>query len=194
MKTQSLLPGFALPLLLLSLPSSAPAADAQPVVTGRVTWLGWMTGCWISRTPEAEIEERWSSPDAGTMIGTGRTFVRRRTVEHEFLFIREVPPATLEYVANPDGKGETVFRLASIAPGEVVFVNPQHDFPQKITYRKTKDGIAAKVEGTTSEGTRTVDFEMKRAICPGPSAVDANVDPKKSERGKSHKAADEETP
>ena len=52
--------------------------------------LAWLAGAWrTSGTPEVEVEEYWSRPKAGSMIGMGRTIVRGRTVETEFLRLEE---------------------------------------------------------------------------------------------------------
>ena len=58
---------------------SQPKAPAPRAATS-VESLAWLAGAWrTSGTPE--IEEYWSRPKAGSMIGMGRTMVRGKTVE-----------------------------------------------------------------------------------------------------------------
>ena len=84
-----------------------------------------------------------------------------RIVEHEFLQIREVN-GKLAYVAKPSGQAEATFAIKTISDGEVVFENPAHDFPQRILYRRTPDGVTARVEGTRNGQTRGSDFVYTR--------------------------------
>jgi hypothetical protein len=46
-----------------------------------------------------------------------------------------------------------------MTPGEVVFENAGHDFPQRIIYRRNADGtMTARIEGSTNGRQRGVDF------------------------------------
>lgn len=64
------------------------------------------------------------------------------------------------YVATPEGEPTTAFRLTRSTADEVVFENPQHDFPTTITYRRSGDeGLVAIVESAT----RRIEFTLARA-------------------------------
>lgn len=91
------------------------------------------------------------------MLGMSRTVRNGRTVEFEFLQIRS-GEKTLVYEARPSGQPMAVFPLESAADGTVTFENPSHDFPQRIVYRRTPGGIAARIEGTMNGAPRAVDF------------------------------------
>ena len=52
--------------------------------------------------------------------------------------------------------------LESAADGTVTFENPSHDFPQRISYRRTAAGIAARIEGLMNGTPRGVDFPFTR--------------------------------
>jgi hypothetical protein len=52
------------------------------------------------------------------------------------------------YVAQPNGRPPTSFRLTMIDDSTAVFENPDHDFPKRITYaRSGADALTAKVDG-----------------------------------------------
>ena len=89
----------------------------------------------------------------GTMLAVGRTTRGRRTVFFEFLRIEQTPDA-ITYHAAPKGRAPaTPFKMTQVADGKVVFENPQHDFPVRITYwRDGPDGMRAKVEGKDGHG------------------------------------------
>jgi hypothetical protein len=100
------------------------------------------------------------------MLGVGRTVRNGRTVEHEFLQIRLNAEGRVVYVALPSRQKEATFVASSIGERSVTFENPQHDFPQRISYRALpEDRLAARVEGTRGGTLRGIDFPMKRVPC-----------------------------
>jgi len=88
-----------------------------------------------------------------------RTVARGRTVEYEFLLLRQEVGGEINYVAKPSGQAEAAFKLIRASATEVVFESPQHDFPQRISYT-LKDGgkLTAAIEGTKSGKLRRVEF------------------------------------
>ena len=145
-------------LLLVSwlAPDLVPTRDTTPIDR-----LSWLTGCWSRVRPGGMTEEHWMAPRGGTMLGMSRTVRDGRTVEFEFLQIRP-GDGRLVYEARPSGQPTAIFALESVAEDMVRFGNPAHDFPQRIIYRRTADGIAARIEGTMNGTPRGVDFPFTR--------------------------------
>jgi hypothetical protein len=67
--------------------------------------------------------------------------------------------------AGVDQPPDTARRLED---GEAVFENADHDFPRRIVYRRTKDGLAAHLEGEENGKARSEDFPMARVPCDAP--------------------------
>jgi hypothetical protein len=62
----------------------------------------------------------------------------------------------------------TQFRLSELKEGAVTFSNPEHDYPQRITYRRESNGtLFARIEGTIGGKKKQDDFKYKRARCGG---------------------------
>lgn len=146
-------------LITIAFSLLASIADAQVAIDQ----LSWMGGCWALHRPDGITEEHWTQPAGGTMIGMSRSVRGGKTTEYEFLQIRDVG-GKLAYVARPSGGAETVFPLKAMEPGEVIFENPDHDFPQRIIYRRQPSGITARIEGTVDGKLRGIDFPFAR--CP----------------------------
>ena len=147
--------------LLVAMFCGAGAVSAESVEA-----LAFLAGCWASERGEAGSGEQWMAPAGGTMLGMSRTVRGGATVAHEFLQIREVEPGKLAYVARPSGQAEATFMLVRAAPGEAVFENPQHDFPQRIVYRRDgEDRLLARIEGPQGEAWRGIDFPLRRVAC-----------------------------
>jgi hypothetical protein len=66
------------------------------------------------------------------------------------------------YVAHPKARCPgTDFKLTRVSGSEVVFENPEHDFPKRIIYRKTADdGLTASIDA--GEGTKSMSFAYRR--------------------------------
>lgn len=153
-----LVPALAAALVLAAPPAPAPVAAAAD--------LAWLAGCWQAVDAEPGSGELWSAPAGGTLLGVARTVRDGRTVAHEFLQIRETGDGGLVYVALPSLQREASFPLLRLAPHEAVFANPEHDFPQRISYRLEADGtLRARIEGTRDGAETAVDFAMRHAPC-----------------------------
>ena len=51
--------------------------------------VAWLQGCWERRDGDRVVEERWTPPRAGSMLGVGRTTRGEKLVEHEFVLLTE---------------------------------------------------------------------------------------------------------
>jgi hypothetical protein len=128
--------------------------------------LAWLHGCWQTTGSPSLVEEQWMAPRGGTMIGMGRTVRDGRTTEYELVVLKE-QDGRLAYEAHPSGQPAAVFLSREISDTSVVFENAQHDFPQRVGYRRSESGLAAWIEGTLKGQMRRVDFNYVRVSCGG---------------------------
>jgi hypothetical protein len=126
--------------------------------------LAWLAGQWRMEKSGRVTDEQWMAPAAGVMLGMARTLAKGKVVEHEFLQIREGPGGDLFYIAQASGQKEAAFQLKSLTDTEVVFENPEQDFPQKITYTHNADGsLLAAIEGPGSDGqVKRIEYPYQR--------------------------------
>ncbi len=110
--------------------------------------LAWLAGSWEGKDASGlEMEEVWTAPKGGTMLGLHRDVKDGKLASFEFLRI-ESGADGLVYQAQPRGRAATPFHLKESASKKVVFENLKHDFPQRILYWVTDDGaLHARVEG-----------------------------------------------
>ena len=139
--------------------ATQPAMPAQAgTVTHTLTDLSWISGDWQTAPGgRAQIDEHWTIPAGGLMMGLSRTVAGGRTLEFEYLRLEQRPEGIF-YVAHPKARCPgTDFKLTRLAANEAVFENPAHDFPKRIIYRKTAEGsLVASVDG--GEGTKAQTF------------------------------------
>jgi hypothetical protein len=122
--------------------------------------LGWMTGLWRHVDGAHQIEELWSAPGGGTLIGHGRTIHNGATAFFEHLMVRPSAADCPEYVAWPAGASPTVFAYVRHHGTEVVFEAPEHDWPQRITYRRSGDTLVATATDFTASKTVTTTLQL----------------------------------
>ncbi len=127
-------------LLLASLFQVSPAPPG-------VDQLAWMAGSWRSDSGGAAVEEHWTAPSAGSMLGMNRTVFGGKKVSFEFLRI-EARADGVFYLASPGGRPPTPFKLKQAQKEKVVFENTEHDFPQRILYWRNGAFLCARIEGT----------------------------------------------
>ena len=148
---------LALAALVLRASASGPAA--------RVTQVAWLAGCWEQTGPRV-VEEQWTRPRGGLMLGVGRTVRGDTLVEYEQTRIFE-RGGRLVFGANPSGQAPAEFESIEVSDSSVTFENPSHDFPQRVMYRRRgADSLIARVEGMRGGKLRGADFPYARVTCP----------------------------
>lgn len=121
----------------------------------------WFLGNWENVSEEASLTEKWIVKNDSTYyaetyyIGNGDTLFSEKVdlvqIGSELFFIPTV-------TNQNDNKG-VEFRLTAFADDELIFENPEHDFPKKITYKLIdKDSIFAQISG---DG-KVQDFPFRR--------------------------------
>jgi hypothetical protein len=126
-----------------------------------VEQLAWMSGDWQTAPGRMRIEEHWTGVAGGTLIGMSRTVVGDRTVAFEYLRI-ETRKEGIFYVAHPNARPGTDFKLVRVEGQSATFENPAHDFPKRIIYKKNAEGtIVARIEGDGTEKEKPQEFVLK---------------------------------
>ncbi len=156
-------------------PASSPAAAAAPRVAAsaadlaNVAGLAWLEGCWAGTVNQRDFREQWGPLRGGMLVGAGSTVYQGKTQSYEYLRIESRPEGVF-YVALPSGQRETAFKLTAIDKDDkdsiFVFANPEHDFPQRISYRRGTEGwLYATTEGKIKGEDKQVIFPMRRVGC-----------------------------
>lgn len=130
--------------------------------------LAWLAGCWRADGGEPGTMEHWLPLAGDTLMGVGRTVKQGRTVAHEFMQIRREPDGAIAFHAQPSGKPPDKFPLLRLTDTEVVFENPQHEFPQRVAYAvEGGTRLNARIEGMRNGQLRVIPFPMTRVSCDG---------------------------
>ena len=154
---------LALVIAALFLPASGINANASEASLDQLSWLG---GCWNLQSAGAGSGEQWMPPAGDSMIGVSRVVHQGKTVAFEFMRIARDADGSIAFYAQPSGKPPTRFAVDRINDREVVFGNPGHDFPQRVSYRlASATQLQASIEGTLGGSPKRIDFPMTRVSC-----------------------------
>jgi len=160
MKLQYLLSN-AIALYLLHISGGVVAADESSL--GQLAWLG---GCWNAEGSEPGSGEQWMPLAGNSLMGVSRTVRQGRTVAYEFMRIAQDSDGRLAFIAQPSGKPPASFPVRSMNKTEVVFENPEHDFPQRVIYRlESPTQLRASIEGIRNGSLKSIAFPMVRVSC-----------------------------
>ncbi len=119
------------------------AQKSQPIV--------WLAGTWKITTPNGSIMEQWKSLNDSTLFGKS-CFVKSNgdTIPQETIELR-FRKGQWAYVPTVNGQNDnqpTIFHVIFTGKEEFISINPAHDFPQRIAYRRVKNQLFASIEGT----------------------------------------------
>lgn len=139
-----------------------PAPPAKPTydVLKKAEWL---LGKWGFATPEGNLSETWTLKNDSTYAGESYFVAGPDTLFGEAMTL-EQRGQTLSYVVITRGqtaKDAVSFTLTASTGKELVFENPTHDFPQKITYTQTgPDSLLAEISGNDKGKAASEQFVM----------------------------------
>jgi hypothetical protein len=140
------------------------ACNSNRPDVGPLTDFDFLAGTWVQITSSEITEEVWTTSQGWSMHGVGRTLRNGREVSGETLSI-EPRGAGFVYIAELPGAAPVEFKLVDHGQTWARFENPEHDFPQRIEYRRNGDLLRAEVSGFDKGATQReiTDFRRVRA-------------------------------
>jgi hypothetical protein len=135
--------------LLMSLAALVAAA------TSDISSLSWLSGAWVQKGAEGRwAEEYWTPPRGHIMIGAGLSGRDKATRSFEHMRIVVDGEGRIAFYGMPGGAPAVAFALVRQEANLVVFENPAHDFPQRVSYRldgKQLIATVSKIDGSGAE-------------------------------------------
>jgi hypothetical protein len=152
--------------MLLSGCANAPSSKQNTNVTkNSVQTARWLLGTWVSESERGASYEIWKQQDDTTFLATSFVVTNRDTIVTEHIKMVKDGDGVLYIPLVPDqNKGLPVtFKLVFMDSVKFIFENPQHDFPQTISYYHTSpDSLMAEISGTIKGEYQVQQFSMAR--------------------------------
>ncbi len=131
----------------------------------RLEQASWLLGEWRNSTPRGVLYEAWRVKDDSTYTGRSCFVVGKDTVSAEVVDL-EMRGGKLLYIptVRDQNNGQPItFTETTVTEKEMIFENPEHDFPQRITYTQiNQDSLLAVVSGMQGGKEKSIQFPMRR--------------------------------
>ncbi|WP_312175561.1 DUF6265 family protein [Chryseobacterium sp.] len=125
----------------------------------------WLIGTWENKTQRGSIYETWTKSGQNEFSGKSYSVKDNDTIVFENIRLLQEKNG-LYYIPTVKNQNDGLpvrFVAKAISENQLVFENPQHDFPQIIAYTKiTSDSLIAEISGTKNGQKRKQTFPMKR--------------------------------
>lgn len=125
----------------------------------------WLLGEWKNASANGVYTETWKQENDSLFTGESYYIIEKDTPSAEAVRL-EQHGADLFYiptVRDQNNNQPVSFKLTSSSDKELVFENPEHDFPQKIVYtRINTDSLLASIMGPREGKMDTIYFPLKR--------------------------------
>lgn len=124
--------------------------------------LDWLVGKWKRERTQSPIFEEWTKTDSG-FVGKSYVNIENEPKITETLEINQQNGETfyIPMVLNQNEGKPVPFKMLGKFEDRFIFLNPKHDFPQKIVYRKIgTDSVKVSIAGPSGDSWRVIDFDF----------------------------------
>lgn len=140
----------------------AEAAAAPPA-----SMPAFLSGCWEQRTDVGQwTEECWTDTRGGVMIGSGRTGKGDQVGHWEWMRIERGADGSVTFYGSPKGASAVGFKATEADAKSITFVNASHDYPQRVRYVLTADGLDAEI--SLADGSKPNKWSYRRTAGAAP--------------------------
>ena len=141
---------------MLELLMLAEAAAAAPIAMP-----AFLAGCWEEKRAEQSwTEECWTSARGGLMIGSGRDGTGDSVRHGEWMRIERGTDGSVTFYGSPKGAGPVPFKATASDGKSITFVNAAHDYPRRVRYTLTGDGLDAEI--SLADGSKPNRWRYRR--------------------------------
>ena len=144
---------------------AAQATSAPTAPHPQMPLPAFLTGCHEERRAAGWTEECWTIPRSGSMMGSGRSGTGSEVTSWEWMRIERGSDGVPVFHASPRGAAPVPFRAISASDTEIVFANPAQDYPQRIRYARTAQGIEAEI--SLADGSKAQRWTFAAMSDPG---------------------------
>lgn len=163
---------YLIPCLLISIISCKEAHDSKlpskEISTKKyeaTESAAWLVGRWENNSTEGNLSEFWTKANDSTLLGESYFVIGKDTVFGEKVELKQRGNDFIyeARVAKQNDEKPVPFKLTKSSGNEMVFENPEHDYPNKIVYQKvSNDSLVAEIFGNKDGKAKSETFKMKR--------------------------------
>lgn len=151
--------------LLLLLILIVSCKKTETVEKDKIKIADWIIGNWENTSPDGVLTESWQKLNDSTFSATSYFIKGKDTLHFESIILAQLGE-TLTYKATVKGQNDdkpVSFPSTAESDKQLVFENPKHDYPQKITYTKgANNTLTAEISGKLEGKLTTERFIMTK--------------------------------
>ncbi len=125
----------------------------------------WLIGTWENKTSKGSVYETWNKESDDKLLGKSYIIKEKDTIVFENIQLVQ-EKSGLFYIPTVKKQNNNLpirFATKTISETKLIFENPQHDFPQIISYTRIgNDSLIAEISGVKNGQERRQTFSMKR--------------------------------
>ena len=140
------------------------AVTAKTKIYKQIEKANWLLGNWGNTSPQGTLTENWQKINDSVYNGESFFVIEKDTVFSEYIALEEANGKLTYIVSVAEENNKPVrFEMTSITNNQIIFENPEHDFPTKIVYNNvTNDSLVAEISGIKNGETASQKFLMAR--------------------------------
>jgi hypothetical protein len=132
----------------------------------KIKSANWLLGKWENKVDESSLSENWKKLNDSTFQAESFFTKDKDTLHFETITLQQ-KGENLIYSATVKGQNNdkpVSFNMTSETEKKLVFENPKHDYPQKITYTLiNKDSLVTEISGIQLGKSSSEKFGMKKS-------------------------------
>ena len=131
----------------------------------KIVVADWLLGNWENKSATGDLLESWKRVNDSVYDGESYFIKGKDTLHFEKIQMKQKGEA-LYYIATIKGQNSdkpVTFKHNDTIEKQLVFENPKHDYPQKISYSQiTKDSIVIQISGIQQGKPSSTKYSMKK--------------------------------
>lgn len=146
---RNILTSLPLITLLISACGGKEAAPEKEQEKSRLEKAAWLLGSWENNSEEGKMSETWVEDHENAYSAKTYFSIGKDTVFRELSRLEETG-SNLQCVISIEGENDekpVTFKMTKQSEQNLVFENPKHNFPNKITYQHKGDSVIAEISG-----------------------------------------------
>lgn len=131
----------------------------------KIVGKDWLLGKWENKSDEGNLLEIWKKVNDSLFIGESYFIKEKDTLHSEKIELKQ-KGEELFYIATVKGQNNdkpVTFKYNIEIAKQLVFENPQHDYPRKIVYKPfAKDHLLIEISGVQQEKPSSARYSMRK--------------------------------
>ena len=156
---------FQKTILLLLLLAIVSCKKSDSNKNEKIKATNWLLGNWENNSADGNLSETWKKVNDSTFQAQSYFIKEKDTLHFESITLQQ-KGEELPYTATVQGQNNdkpVSFKLTTSTEKQLVFENPKHDYPQKISYNQiTTDSLVAKISGIQQGKPSSEQYSMKK--------------------------------